>query len=188
MANPLDRIKHHRTEATATSSRERGEKSQDSVRELYEAYHRYAEYVSENDYQGLDILAFDVSLGTEEYAGKTFAFGGTVPAPSSVAIVFKEDGTHQLLNDSGAGGIVMLPTGSRLSTGAILDYPVSVLPVDQGEEAIFNSPLESGLRRGRWIAFDETIFLANNAPNTIDNVTKMIDRDLIRIKALVESA
>ncbi|HMS93009.1 MAG TPA: hypothetical protein PKD28_01355 [Candidatus Saccharibacteria bacterium] len=187
MVNPLDRIKQHQAENARAASSERNEKSLEAIHEFYEASHRYAEYVSENDYQGLDILAFDSTLGQEEYAGKTFVFGGTIPAPSSVAIVFQEDGSHQLLNDSGAGGVISLPIGSKLPTGVTLNYPVSVLPVDQGEEALFGNPLESGLRRGRWIAFDEATFLANNTPSTIENVTKLIDRDLIRIKALVES-
>lgn len=187
MTSPLDHIKRHQAEAAAAQARERGEKSQESIDDLYEAYDRYVRYVSDNDYKGLDIIAFDATLGTEEYAGKTFVFSGTVPAPSSIAIVFKNDGTPVLLNDQGAGGVVKLPAGSRLPSGGTLDYPVSVLPVDQGEDAIFNTPLESGLQRRRWIEFNEAIFTANNTPQTIGNVTKSIDRDYIRIKALVEA-
>ena len=59
MTSPLDHIKRYQAEAATTQTRERGEKSQESIDGLYEAYDRYVRYVSDNDYRGLDIIAFD---------------------------------------------------------------------------------------------------------------------------------
>ena len=177
MVNPLDKVKSNHTAAERQADRERSADAEKAIRELRDALERYIEHVTEHDYEGLDIIAFDSDL-TQEFAGKVFGAGGNFASPANIAMIFTEDGEHQLLNDGGAGGVLDVPARSQSS------YPVRVLPVDRGEQEIFRSHLPSGQRRSKWQAYDESVFIANNEPRDIKGAAGHIESEINTLRVL----
>lgn len=177
MVNPLDRVKRNHTAGEQKAGRERAADAEKALHELLGSLGRYAEHVTGHDYDGLDIIAFDSDI-TREFAGKVFGGGGNFASPASIAMVFTEGGTYQLLNDGGAGGILDFPPRGGS------DYPVKVLPVDREEQEIFKPHLPSGLRRSKWDAYDEEVFLANNSPDDIKRAAGRVESEISTLKAL----
>lgn len=169
MVRPLDQLKANLAAAAEKDTRERGETTEQAMALFHDACRRYHAEVMKGDFAGLDILTFDSTIGREAYAGKVFGAGGSSASPASVAMLFRDDGTYWLLNDGGAGGVMHLPAGGQF------DYPIQVLPVDRGEEEIFDPRLPSGDRRRKWQAFDEGRFCRNNTPRDIERTTGRIE-------------
>lgn len=176
MATPLDRLKANRAAAAEKATDERGEPTEQAMAKFHEACGRYHAEVLKGDFAGLDIVTFDSTIGQQEYAGKVFGAGGSFASPASVAMIFREDDTYWLLNDGGAGGVMHLPAGGQF------DYPVQVLPVDRGEEEIFDSHLPSGDRRRKWQTFDEPRFRRNNTPRDIERAVSRIESEISTLK------
>lgn len=178
MVSPLDQFEAKKAAKATEDTRERGEESREAIALFHDACNRYVEQAIESEYTNADVIAFDSTLGQEKYLGKIFGTGGTFPSPTSIAMIFEGDGTYQLINDGGAGGILTIPASDQYP------HPVSVLPVDRGEVEITRSHLPSGRRRSKWQAYDEEVFLANNSPDDIKRAAGRVESEISTLKAL----